>query len=133
MEALLKEFMGQLNNRFDNLENKFSEFQLEVRKDINELRQDVVALNAGQEEMRKDIGIIQKDIVGLRQGQEGLKIGLNGLEFEQSEMRKEVAFYYGSMMRQNENTRLEMRSSFKQMERTIKEHRKAINMLSKRS
>lgn len=115
MEALLKQFMEQMNKRFD-----------EIALEQNEMRKEIGEIKAEQAEMRKEIGAIKTEQAEMRK-----EIG--EIKAEQAEMRKEIAFYYGSMMREIDNTRIEARSQFKHLEVVIDRHRGAIELLGKRT
>jgi archaellum component FlaC len=54
---------------------------------------------------------------------------ISDIKYEQAEMRKEVAFYYGSTMKSHEELRSEMRSNFKYLEGVVIQHRSIIDML----
>jgi uncharacterized protein (DUF3084 family) len=107
LEELLKQFMEQINQRFDRLETRLDG----VEKEIGSLRSE-------QKQMRAEL-----DEVRVEQKQ---------MRAEQDEMRKEVAFYYGSLMREHENTRIEMRSNFKYLETNMNQHRGAIELLGEK-
>lgn len=108
MEELLKQFMAQMSDRFDCLEKRLGSIEGEV----GSLSKEVGSLKDEQSEMRKEV---------------------SSLKVEQNEMRKEVAFYYGSLMKEHENTRIEMRSCFKHVENSMNQHRGAIELLGERT
>ena len=60
--------------------------------------------------------------------EEGQKILLR----EQDEMRKEVAFYYGSLMRKLDETKLELSSELKHVSTIQKQHQDVLEILNER-
>ena len=65
----------------------------------------------------------------LKQFMEQMNKKFDDFAVGQSEMRKEMAFYYGSLMREIENSRMEALSQFKHLENVVDQHRGAIELL----
>lgn len=62
----------------------------------------------------------------------GVEDGQKSLLKEQSEMRKEVAFYYGSLMRKLDETKLELSSELKHVSTIQKQHQDVLEILNDR-
>lgn len=124
MEDILKQILSKL----DTLE--IGQGQLANGQKALENRQ--VALEKGQR------GLItgQVELVNrqeaLENGQRGLITGLDLIALEQSEMRKEVAFYYGSMMKKFDEGKKELSSEIKQITAVQKEHQNVLEYLNEK-
>ncbi|MEH7883172.1 hypothetical protein V7654_02495, partial [Bacillus sp. JJ1609] len=62
----------------------------------------------------------------------GVEEGQKSLLREQGEMRKEVAFYYGSLMRKLDETKLELSSELKHVSTIQKQHQDVLEILNDR-
>jgi uncharacterized coiled-coil DUF342 family protein len=114
--------MAQMSDRFDCLEKRLGSIEGEV----GSLSKEVGSLKDEQSEMRKEVSSLKVE-------QNETRKEVSSLKVEQNEMRKEVAFYYGSLMKEHENTRIEMRSCFKHVENSMNQHRGAIELLGERT
>jgi hypothetical protein len=59
--------------------------------------------------MEETLKLIIDKLDRLEEGQKSLELRQSKLEEEQKEMRKEIGFYYGSMMKELDEDQLEMR------------------------
>ena len=69
---------------------------------------------------------------GLEAGQAYLQKGQDAIALEQVEMRKEVAFYYGSMMKKLDDTKHELSSEMKQFGKIQEEHQHVLQLINEK-
>ncbi|PLR83152.1 hypothetical protein CVD25_16645 [Bacillus canaveralius] len=82
------------------------------------IKQLIVQMNNRFDGVDKEIGSIKTEV--------------GEVKAEQVKMREEIAFYYGSMMREIENSRTEARSQFKHLAAVVDREREVIELLSKK-
>ena len=63
---------------------------------------------------------------------DNLEKGQHILQTEQSEMRKEVAFYYGSLMKELDETKSELSSEIKHVSNIQKQHMDVLEILNEK-
>lgn len=62
----------------------------------------------------------------------GVEDGQQSLQTVQGEMRLEVAFYYGSMMKKMDETKSELTSELKQVSSVQKQHQNVLEILNEK-
>lgn len=61
-----------------------------------------------------------------------LEKGQHSLQLEQSEMRKEVAYYYGTLMKKLDETKSELSSEIKHVSNVQKQHQDVLEILNEK-
>jgi len=103
----LEEILQQILKRFDSIDVRFD--AIDHRFDCMENRLDST----------------ENRLLGLEEGQKSLLS-------EQGEMRKEVAFYYGSLMKKLDETKIELSSELKHVSHIQKQHQDVLEILNER-
>lgn len=70
------------------------------------------------------------DSVEVRLG--NMEDGQQAMQFEQSEMRKEVAYYYGTLMKKIDETKSELSSEIKHVSNVQKQHQDVLEILNEK-
>ncbi|RSD28524.1 hypothetical protein [Mesobacillus subterraneus] len=100
------------------------------RLDSIDKRFDTVDAKFGSMENR--LGNLEKGQLSLETNQKELHQGQLSLLSEQSEMRKEVAFYYGSLMKKLDETKSELSSEIKHVSNVQKQHQDVLEILNEK-
>ncbi|RBP02741.1 hypothetical protein [Rossellomorea aquimaris] len=108
----MEEVLSQILSRLDSMD----EGQKQIMRDLVEVKQE-------QAEMRQEQGTMRE---GLNSVKQNLTIVMN----EQTEMRKEVAFYYGSLMKKLDETRMELSSEIKHVSTIQKQHQNVLGIIN---
>ncbi|MFT8322290.1 MAG: hypothetical protein ABF649_15445 [Bacillus sp. (in: firmicutes)] len=124
MEKILNQIVSQLNSmdkRLGSMENKID--SLEGKFGSMENKMDSLEGKFGFMENKMDSS--DKRLGSLEENQKML------IE-EQREMRKEVGFYYGSMMNKLDETKTELSSEIKQVFTIQKQHQSVLEYLNEK-
>lgn len=113
LQQILKRF-DSIDERFDAIDNRFD--SIDKRLDSMDNRFD---------SMEDHLDSMDNRLFGVEEGQKSL-------HSEQGEMRKEVAFYYGSLMRKLDETKLELSSELKHVSTIQKQHQDLLEILNER-
>jgi chromosome segregation ATPase len=103
----MEQILHQILDKLQVVENS----QLDMRKDIHDIKTEQAEMKAEQTEMRKELG---------------------GLKEEQAEMRKEVAFYYGTMMKKLDEVKTELSSEIKHISSVQKQHQHVLEIINEK-
>jgi uncharacterized coiled-coil DUF342 family protein len=108
----------------EQLLEQIAEQLFELRGDVKQLRQE---MNAMGSELRQEMHTLNGE---LRQEMNEkwleLRQSIDSLAGEQVEMRKEVAFYYGSTIKKLDETRSELKSEIVQLGKVQQQHHQAV-------
>jgi len=136
MEEILKQILGKLDTfdkRFDEVDNRFN-----AMEDKFEKRFDTVETKF--EEIDKRFENVDSKIETMDNKFDSFDTSLNNLATElditindQSEMRKEMAFYFSKLMKEQENTRVELKSDVRHLEDVLDEHQGALDVIAEKS
>lgn len=96
MEQMLQQILDKLQVVQDS--------QLDMRKDIHDIKTEQAEMKAEQAEMKA----------------------------EQAEMRKEVAFYYGTMMKKLDEVKTELSSEIKHISSVQKQHQHVLEIINEK-
>ena len=98
MEQLLKQFMEQINQRFDNFDTNIQDVRSEIvslKKGQAELTKEVHGLKEGQQQLRSDFNELKEgqqqlrsDVNKLQEGQQKLETGQQQLRSDFSELKE---------------------------------------------
>ncbi len=117
MEEVLNKILNRLDSidrRFDSIDKRFD--SIDNRFESVEVR--LGTLEEGQQSMNLRLGTLEE--------------GQQSMQLEQSEMRKEVAFYYGSLMKKLDETKLELSSEIKHVSNVQKQHQDVLEILNEK-
>ncbi|MEH7443445.1 hypothetical protein V7201_14140 [Bacillus sp. JJ1122] len=103
MEEILQKILG----RFDSIDVRFD------------------AIDNRLDSMNNRLDSMDNRLSGVEEGQKSLLR-------EQDEMRKEVAFYYGSLMKKLDETKIELSSELKHVSHIQKQHQDVLEILNER-
>ncbi|MGS2777523.1 hypothetical protein ACVBAX_09095 [Robertmurraya sp. GLU-23] len=117
----MEQILQQILDKLQVVENS----QLDMRKDIHDIKTEQAEMKAEQTEMRKELG-------GLKAEQTETRKELGGLKEEQAEMRKEVAFYYGTMMKKLDEVKTELSSEIKHISSVQKQHQHVHEIINEK-
>lgn len=110
MEEILNKLLnsvGSIDKRFDSIDKRFD--SIDKRFDATDIR----------------FESMENRMINLEEGQ-------HSLHSEQSEMRKEMAFYYGSLMRKLDETKSELSSEIKHVSNVQKQHQDVLEILNEK-
>jgi chromosome segregation ATPase len=124
----MEEILKQILTKLDVLEIG----QVSMQKDIRSLKEDNVSLKEDNASLKEDTNSLKKGQANLQKGQANLQKGQDAIALEQAEMRKEVAFYYGSMMKKLDETKHELSSEMKQFGKIQKEHQHVLQFINEK-
>jgi chromosome segregation ATPase len=82
---------------------------------LNKILDHLDSMDARFDSMDNRFESMENRMINLEEGQ-------HSLQSEQSEMRKEMAFYYGSLMRKLDETKSELSSEIKHVSKVQKQH-----------
>ncbi|MFN7253411.1 MAG: hypothetical protein ACK4M9_21960 [Anaerobacillus sp.] len=106
---------------------------------LNQILTKLVGLEKGQErlemkqerlEMKQERFEMKQDSLDKRQV--AVQNVLETITHEQAEMRKEIAFYYGSLMKKMDEDKKELSSEIKQITAIQKEHQSVLEYLNEK-
>ena len=110
----MEEILQQILKRFDSIDDRFD--AIDHRLDSMDNRLD---------SMENRLDSMDNRLLGVEEGQKSL-------HSEQSELRKESAFYYGSLMRKLDETKLELSSELKHVSMIQKQHQDVLEILNEK-
>lgn len=105
--------------------NEFKAVQSTMRSEMNEFQAELTRMN-------DQIGEVKADQTSMSNKQDSMSLLLDDLRYEQSEMRKEVAFYYGSIMKKLDETKVELSSEINQLSTIQKQHQDVLELLNEK-
>ena len=108
MEDILKQIVSQLNkmeSKMDSMGNRMDSIENKI------------------ESIENKVGSMENRMEAFENNQKSLIA-------EQSEMRKEVGFYYASMMKKMDETKTELSSEIKQVTAIQKQHQSVLEYLN---
>ncbi|WP_423408428.1 hypothetical protein AABM38_22745 [Heyndrickxia sp. MSNUG] len=117
MEEILQKILG----RFDSIDVRFD--AIDYRFDRMEKPLDSMDNRLDSVENRLDS--MDNRLLDVEEGQKSLLS-------EQGEMRKEVAFYYGSLMKKLDEAKIELSSELKHVSHIQKQHQDVLEILNER-
>ena len=117
----MEEILQQILKRFDSIDERFD--AIDNRFDSIDNRLD--SMDKRLDSMEDRLDSMDDRLLGVEEGQKSLLS-------EQGEMRKEVAFYYGSLMRKLDETQLELSSELKHVSTIQKQHQDVLEILNDR-
>ncbi|NKE07780.1 hypothetical protein [Mesobacillus selenatarsenatis] len=117
----MEEILNKILDRLDSMDKRFD--SVDARFDSVDARFDAVDENfVAVDEQFKSMAT---RLTNLENGQQPLQL-------EQSEMRKEVAFYYGSLMKKLDETKSELSSEIKHVSNIQKQHQDVLEILNEK-
>jgi hypothetical protein len=124
MEETLKLIIDKLDRLEEGQKSLF-----EGQKNLEEGQK---SLFEGQKNLELRQGSLEESQKSLIEGQKGLELRQINLEEEQKEMRKELGFYYGSMMKKLDEVKTELKSDFNHIASTQRQHQDVLELLNKK-
>ncbi|WP_102261224.1 hypothetical protein [Mesobacillus jeotgali] len=138
MEKILNKILDRLDSmdkRFDSVDARFD--AVDKRFDSVDARFDAVDERFDYVDTRFDA--VDERFFAVDNRFESMEVRLVNLEkgqqsllSEQSEMRKEVAFYYGSLMKKLDETKSELSSEIKHVSNVQKQHQDVLEILNEK-
>ena len=138
----LEEILQQILKRFDGMDDKFD--SIDKRFDIIDQKFDTIdqrfeaidqkfdSIDNRLFSMDQRFDSIDNTLFSMDNRLSAVEGGQKSLLSEQSEMRKEVAFYYGSLMKKLDETKIELSSELKHVSHIQKQHQDVLEILNER-
>jgi chromosome segregation ATPase len=138
MEGILNKILDRLDSmdkRFDSVDKRFDSVDERFNSmgnRLENLERGQHILQSEQSEMRKGLDNLEKNQNIFQSDQSKMQKVQLSLLSEQSEMRKEMAFYYGSLMKKLDETKSELSSDIKHVSNVQKQHQDVLEILNEK-
>ncbi|KAB7665873.1 hypothetical protein [Bacillus sp. B1-b2] len=131
----MEKILQQILNRLDSMETKMD--SMEVKMDSMETKMDSMETKMGSMEVKMDSMENKMDSMETKMNSVETRLTVvedNQKEFsmELSEVRKETAFYYGSLMKKLDETKAELSSEITQVVNVQKQHQSVLEYLNEK-
>lgn len=127
LQQILKRFDG-IDDKFDLIDKRFDS----IDQRFESIDQKFDSIDQRFESMDQKFDSINNSLVSMDNRLSAVEEGQKSLLSEQSEMRKEVAFYYGSLMKKLDETKVELSSELKHVSHIQKQQQDVLEILNER-
>lgn len=103
-----------------------------MEKILNKILDRLDSMDARFESMENRLGNVEIVFGNLDNRLGNLEEGQHSLHSEQGEMRKEMAFYYGSLMKKLDETKSGLTSEIKHVSSIQKQHQNVLEILNEK-
>ena len=124
----MEEILNKILDRFDSMENRLESLE----KAQQFLLSEQAALKDGQHSLLSEQAALKDGQHSLLSEQAALKVGQQTILSEQSEMRREMGFYYGTLMKKLDDTKSELSSDIKHVSNVQKQHQDVLEILNEK-
>ncbi|WP_226646028.1 hypothetical protein [Mesobacillus subterraneus] len=138
----MEEILNKILDRFDSMENRLESLekaqqfllseQAALKDGQHSLLSEQAALKDGQHSLLSEQAALKVGQQTILSEQAALKVGQQTILSEQSEMRREMGFYYGTLMKKLDDTKSELSSDIKHVSNVQKQHQDVLEILNEK-